>query len=280
MNQNYNIDENQENTELQYWDEEENSFNSENECQFTICFYCNEEIEVDYIPYHQCVEEPNYWDDNSQSIDFINNEYNSEEEDNASRIDELDAREIDNEFINLEDFYFNNLKNNSNNSNSSSNNNDNNSNNSNSSSNNNDNNSNYSNSSSNNTISNDNLYIPDRSHQIPIHEIPDILRGRLDLPANNFSQGLHSALDKDILYADNYQKWCNILVLNDTEECNVCLHKKNKFHHFKVCHHRICEDCSFKWFDNNSTCPICRSDITKLPNVSPILTSGYRKICV
>ena len=284
MNQNEiqqtDYQENWENNELdiEYW-EEEYSSQSDNECQFTMCFYCNEEIEVDYLPYHQCLETPNYWDETNSLLDYENEEcgsIHSNEEENNSIVDILDSGKFEDEFLDLEDYYYDNLQNDDNqlNNNLSTNNTNHNTNH------NPNHNPEYNIITSNNY---DNLDSLDRNcinFPIPVYEIPDVLRGRVGLPDNNYTLGLHSALDKDIIYKDNYQKWCNIIVLDVSEECNVCLHKKNKFHQFKICHHRICEDCCFKWFDKNNTCPICRSDITKLHDVIPVLTSGYRKICV
>lgn len=278
MNQNkiHNYDEYQENneyeTELEYWEEQEKISQTDSECQFTMCFYCNKEIEVDYLLYHQCIEVPNIWQETNSSIDHENEEIvftSSEEEDNGSIVDALDIREINNEFRNLEESYYKNLNNS--NTNQEENNN---------STNIDSDTINYNLIPINNYNNLDNLNRNNINYSIPIHEIPDILRERVGLPTNNFSRGLHSALDQDIIYVDNYQRWCNIIVLDMSEECNICLNKKNKFHQFKTCNHRICEECCFKWFEKNNTCPICRTNITKLPSVIPILTSGYRKICV
>ena len=269
----HNYDEKLENDEIEYWEEEgEDSNQSYNECQFTMCFYCNEEIVVDYLPYHQCDGEYTICNDTSSIIDYENT-YMCRNNEGCNIIDSI---KLDNEFNNLEEYYYYCLNNvNSNldihvNTNSDTNNIDTN----------NIDNLNY------NTIvttNYDNLDNPDRhiiNYSIPIHEIPDILRDMTGLTGNNFHRGYHSSLDQDIIYIDNYQRWCNIIILDMSEECNVCLNKKHKFHQFKACNHNICEDCCFKWFSKNNTCPICRADITKLQNVIPILTSGNKKICV
>ena len=119
MNQNeiqqtYN-QENLENNELdtQYW-EEEYSSQSGNECLFTMCFYCNEEIEVDYLPYHECINAPNYLDETNSLHDYENEEgesIHSIEGESDIIVDILDSGKFEEEFLDLEDYYYNNIQN-------------------------------------------------------------------------------------------------------------------------------------------------------------------------
>ena len=237
-------------TETEYWDK---ISNISEEDEFTMCFYCNEEINVMDLPYHICSDNKPLW------------EY--EEEEALVSEEEEDQILTETALENLENHLHNQI--------------------------------NY-----------DNLfpeeteyYLPETmteditkinkpyldgtnninrsnfNYPIPIFEIPDALRQRRGLLPNNFNlDSIKSANDTDIIYYDNYTKWCNIVETTVAEECGVCLHKKNKFHQFKSCLHKICEECCFKWFQDNTSCPICRSNITLVDNVIPILTSGCRKI--
>lgn len=236
----------------EYWDE---ISNISSECEFTMCFYCNEEIYTLDLPYHTCVDNKPLWEyEEEEEIIF------STEEDNTAILTEIDIEHLENHLhnqINYDNVYpdeneykfpmymteditkINNQE-----------------------------------PDGTNYFNRSNFNYP-----IPIFEIPDTLRQRRGLLPSNFNlQCIKSANDTDIIYYDNYSKWCNIIEIHIAEECGVCLHKKNKFHQFKVCLHKICEECCFKWFQDNTSCPICRSNITLVDNVIPILTSGYRKI--
>lgn len=241
-------------TETEYWDK---ISDISEEAEFTMCFYCNEEINVVDLPYHVCSDNKPLWEYEEEEEEISE----EEEEDNTQLLTDIDLE-------NLENHLHNQI--------------------------------NYDNQYPDDTV----FYLPtaltedmtkinksylDRTNNInrnnfnqpiPIFEIPDILRQRRGLLPTNFNlQNIKSANDTDIIYYDNYKKWCNIIILPIAEECGVCLHKKNKFHQFKSCHHKICEECCFKWFQDNTSCPLCRSNITLVDNVIPILTSGCRKIC-
>jgi len=119
------------------------------------------------------------------------------------------------------------------------------------------------------------LSINNINYPMPIFEIPDNLRGHRGLPTISIN---NRQTKTDILYYDNYIYWCEILKLNKKEECNICMTKKNKFHKFKACAHKLCDSCCFTWFQENISCPICRSDIRDIDSKTTILTSGTKKI--
>ena len=56
---------------------------------------------------------------------------------------------------------------------------------------------------------------------------------------------------------------CKDYILQENEECIICKEefmKNDKMKKLK-CGHHFCEQCINKWFNNNNTCPNCRTPI-------------------
>ena len=56
---------------------------------------------------------------------------------------------------------------------------------------------------------------------------------------------------------------CKDYILQENEECIICkeeFEKNDKMKQLK-CEHHFCEQCIRKWFNNNNTCPNCRTHI-------------------
>ena len=54
---------------------------------------------------------------------------------------------------------------------------------------------------------------------------------------------------------------CKDYILQENEECIICkeeFEKNDKMKQLK-CEHHFCEQCIKKWFNNNNTCPNCRT---------------------
>jgi len=69
------------------------------------------------------------------------------------------------------------------------------------------------------------------------------------------------------LGSDNLLHYGNLEMILEQCECSICLNTYDiysQFYKFK-CNHAFCIICSETWFENNSYCPLCK---TNLKNVS------------
>ena len=52
------------------------------------------------------------------------------------------------------------------------------------------------------------------------------------------------------------------------EKCAICLSKKKNPIEINNCHHIFCSKCIRKWYKINKSCPLCKSNIISLNQIS------------
>ena len=84
---------------------------------------------------------------------------------------------------------------------------------------------------------------------------------------NNIIQQVSRITIDTGLGSDNLLQYGNLEMILEQCECSICLNTYDiysQFYRFK-CNHAFCTICSETWFENNSYCPLCK---TNLKNVS------------
>ena len=54
------------------------------------------------------------------------------------------------------------------------------------------------------------------------------------------------------------------------ETCCICMESHLNFKEINCCHQKMCNDCSYKWFDSSVKCPYCYQDLREF-NLKTIL---------
>ena len=64
---------------------------------------------------------------------------------------------------------------------------------------------------------------------------------------------------------------------NDT--CSICLNTLSENRYILGCAHHFHEDCIFRWFDENNSCPICRTPVVDntIETENIVLTTRHRR---
>ena len=67
---------------------------------------------------------------------------------------------------------------------------------------------------------------------------------------------------------ENLSLYSEKVPITENSDCVICMntYQQGKIFYLMKCMHSFCDDCSKRWFDFKSVCPLCKTNMKKIWN--------------
>jgi len=121
----------------------------------------------------------------------------------------------------------------------------------------------------NNFYYNTNININNYSRMVTENLYNPLLNRDLDNTTNIIINNTNTTIDIG-LGIENLSLYSTKIPINNESYCVICMNtninNKNTFYLMK-CLHSFCENCSKRWFDFKSVCPLCKTNMKTIKNI-------------
>jgi len=106
--------------------------------------------------------------------------------------------------------------------------------------------------------------------------VPNNSSNNVNLYNSMFNNGLNNNLFNDSqendnivdigLGIENLSLYSEKVPITENSDCVICMntYQQGKIFYLMKCMHSFCDDCSKRWFDFKSVCPLCKTNMKKI----------------